>query len=237
MKRRSKNIERRKHPRFFPDKNNQPQVSFIFEDDAEISVEVVNISRGGMLASTQQMEHFLEIDRQKIKLIKIVPPNRPPFRCAGKLLRLHPIREDKTCYCAVEFTKLTDEDFSESTSATAESTPQNKTAVDLPLEQSEVELLQRIDSAANYLEQPHSEKATQLRQQVYESFSDIADHLPVEDKWLFFELLDEMISHRPLYPVELKADFLKISRQGIKARQALGARQRLGLIKKPTKPD
>ena len=104
-------IERRKFPRYYPDKKNQPRVTFIFDNGEKISVEVINISRGGMLASTTEMEHFLEMDQQKIKIIEIIPPDRKPFRCAGNLLRLHPMREDNRCYCAIEFRKIGEEDI------------------------------------------------------------------------------------------------------------------------------
>ncbi len=90
MKNSTASGERRKHPRFYPDHNNLPKVSFHFEDGEQLSVDLINISRGGMFVSTPQIEQFLESDHQQIKIIEIVPPQRAPFRCSGKLLRLLP---------------------------------------------------------------------------------------------------------------------------------------------------
>jgi len=223
-------IERRKFPRYYPDKKNQPRVSFIFDNGEKISVEVINISRGGMLASTTEMEHFLEMDQQKIKIIEIIPPDRKPFRCAGNLLRLHPMREDNRCYCAIEFRKIGEEDIKK------EHPRQGSNTDTRSAEQADLEIknkiLNRVSKASNYTKTEDQQRAMEIRKSVYNSFADITDHLSLEDKWWFFELLDEMKRREPDYHEALKEDFLNLCLKGLKNGPDQDNGTKLGLITK-----
>jgi hypothetical protein len=202
--------ERREHPRYFPDRDNLPEVRFIFEDGEKIAVEIVNISRGGLFGSTSSIEQFLEIDNHKIKTIEIIPRDKDPFRCAGKLLRLHPMREDDKCFCAVEFCKVDKEE------QVAEKSDvfQNKSAKE-PDHQIENEMITRVRNAENYLFISNKNQATKVRMAVYDSFCDITKNLSLEDKWWFYELLDEMKNRESNLPDELKQDFMKLYTEGL----------------------
>ena len=205
MKRGKSSAERRKHPRFFPDKENMPEVNFIFDDGEKISIDVVNISRGGMLASTSHMEIFLEMEHQKIKTIEIIAPDRQPFRCSGILLRVHPLLEDKKCYCAIEFSR-----FGEQTGIALAGEEIRKQNQKKERKNFESSILERVREAENYTKMIDHESSPEIRKNVYDSFSDIADKLSVEDRWWFFELLDEMKSREPSCPEDLKKDFLEL---------------------------
>ncbi len=196
--------ERRKYPRYYPGAENKPKVIFFLENGQQFSVEVVNISRGGMLASTPDMDYFLEMDHQKIKIIEIIPPNREPFRCAGKILRIQPILQDRTCYCAVEFRKLDAKLMNAALPGRQTKTEKKKKKT---LEQWEENIWQRVLAAGNYLQ---DKNAIEAQQQVYQNFSDITDHLSLEDRWWFFELLDEIKRLQPNIPDSLKSDFLTL---------------------------
>ncbi|NOZ61836.1 MAG: PilZ domain-containing protein [Calditrichaeota bacterium] len=201
----TKNLkERRKYPRYYPDQKNQPKVLFFLENGQQFSVDVVNISRGGMLASTPDMDYFLEMNHQKIKIIEIIPPNRKPFRCAGKILRIHPILEARACYCAVEFRKI---DAKLAQSTIPPKAPKSRATQEKEKKQWESNIWNRVLEAENYFRTP---QAADLQQRVYESFADITDHLSLEDRWWFFELLDEIKRQQPGVPEELKSDFLSL---------------------------
>ena len=219
--------ERREHPRYFPDKDNLPEVRFIFEDGEQISVEIVNISRGGLFGSTSSIEQFLEIDNHKIKTIEIIPRDKDPFRCAGKLLRLHPMREDNKCFCAVEFCKPENEEQATETSDVL----QNK-SVKEPDFQFENELIKRVRETENYLQFSNKNLAAKVRTAVYDSFSDITENLSLEDKWWFYELLDEIKNREPNIPGELKQDFVNICKIGLTNASFAGRNNvKLGIIK------
>ena len=228
MKRTKDLGERRKHQRFYPDQNNLPRVSFIFKNNEKVSVEVINISRGGMLASTTQMENFLDNDHQKIKLIEIFPPNRQPFRCAGKLLRLNALLEDEKCYCAVEFRKIDDKEKDDK--IYTEISAQNEPIIDLEKDNFSDEILTRVSEATNYIKIEDLEQAAEIRKQVYDTFSDITDHLSLEDRWWFFELLDEIISLQPDYPESLQNDFLNLCLIGLRNAAKNINQSKMGLV-------
>jgi len=227
MKQKKNSGERRQHPRFFPEKDNQPEVRFIFNDGEKVSVEVVNISRGGLLGSTSGIEQFLEMEHHKIKVIEIIPPNKEPFRCAGELLRLHPIQEDNRCFCAVEFCKIEDEDKKTEPEESLEPT----LVKDEVIANFEIEIIKRVKQAGNYLQDQNIEQATKMRKSVYNSFSDITKNLSLEDKWWFFELLDEIKTREPDLPEELKMDFIDLCKSGLKNSSKNEKRPKLGLVK------
>ena len=229
MKRKNDSGERRQHPRLFPDKDNHPQVSFIFNDGEKISVEVVNISRGGLLGSTSGIEQFLEIDHYKIKVIEIVPPNKKPFRCAGKLLRLHPLREENKCFCAVEFCKIGEDDQSTELDESLE-TQIIKTDAEINA-RFEAEMMRRVVQADNYLRDQNNAQVIKMRESVYDSFSDISKNLSLEDRWWFFELLDEIKSRGQNIPEELKQDFINLCKNGLQDFLKDEKRPKLGLVK------
>jgi len=229
MKQKKNSKERRQHPRFFPDEGNLPEISFIFEDGEKISVELINISRGGLFGSTAGIEQFLEIDHHKIKTIEILPPNKEPFHCAGKLLRLHPLREDNRCFCAVEFCKIGEEDQAtepEKSSAAL----QIKTAKKSDHQLDEL-ILRRAGKAENYQRLQDNKLAANARKVVYDSFADITENLPAEDRWWFFELLDEIKNREPNIPDELKQDFINICKIGLQKKSKQVKKVKLGLVK------
>lgn len=227
MKRTNDSGERRKYQRFYPDQDNLPKVSFFFDNDEKVSVEIINISRGGMLASTTQMENFLDNEHQKIKTIEIFPPNGQPFRCAGKLLRLYPLLEDEKCYCAVEFRKINNNE--KDSKINTEILAQNEPIVNLEKDNLADEILTRVYKVTNYLKIENVDQAAEIRKQVYDTFSDITDHLSLEDRWWFFELLDEIKSLQPDCPEALKIDFLKLCVTGQRNAQININKGRMGL--------
>ena len=52
---------------------------------------------------TSSIEHFLGIEDQNIDLVEIIFPDKEPFRCTGRILRLQPSTSENKCFCAVEF--------------------------------------------------------------------------------------------------------------------------------------
>ncbi|MFZ5517772.1 MAG: hypothetical protein ACOY90_14095 [Candidatus Zhuqueibacterota bacterium] len=216
-------FERRQNPRYYPDRKNQPKVSFIFNNGEKISIEVVNISKGGLLGYTSSIEQFLEIDHQRIDVIEIIFPERQPFRCSGKLLRLQPTREENKCFCAVEFS-LVGTDLNQNQVDVAqriEESQQPEKKIIIPDQQ----LLKRVERATNYMRVEDADRESEIRKSVYDSFDDITSKLSLEEKWWFFEIIDEMKRREPDCPEGLKRAYIKLCRIGIE--QSLGKHHKL----------
>ena len=222
MEQQKRIIERRQHPRYYPDMKNQPRVIFIFNNGENITINVVNISRGGLMGYTNSIEHFLGIEHQQINIIDITFPDKLPFRCSGTLLRLQPTREEIKCFCAVKFHQ---DGFDEN---------QNKINVADQIDKSQQimkkivipdkQFLLRVEKAKNYWEIEDSELESEIRKSVYDSFDDITVNLSLEEKWWFFEILDEMIRKEPNYPEGLKRAYINLCRTGMQ--QTLGKHHR-----------
>ena len=99
-------IERRRHPRYHPDRKNQPQVSFTLNGGDKHVIDVVNISQGGLLGYTHKNEHLGPVNHKRIKQIEISFPGKLPFHCSGELLRVKPTRERYKCFCAIQFDEI-----------------------------------------------------------------------------------------------------------------------------------
>ncbi len=209
MKHKQKLGERRKYPRYYPEPENHPEVSFIFDNGEKISVEIVNISRGGVLISTNEIEHFLDMDQQQIKMIEIVAPNKKPFRCAGELKRLQPVMEEKKCFCAVEFSRI--DDRKKQSGSVEEESPSERDPA-----QFVDKIFESVLQSQNYMKMKDRKQAEKIRQSIYDSFAEVTDHLTVEDRWWFYELLDEIKTRDPNFPDGLKNDFLKLCKIGLK---------------------
>ena len=76
-------------------------------------------------------------------------------------------------------------------------------------------ILSRIQQIENYVKIEEVEREVELRRIAYNSFDDITEHLTIEEKWWFFEMLDEMKRQEPNYSENLKRAFFKLYRTGL----------------------
>ena len=140
------------------------------------------------------------------------------------------MREDDKCFCAVEFCKLENEEENvkvEENSVTPAS--QNQIEND---SQIEFELLKRVKQADNYLITETNDEEIVKRKTVYDSFNDITKNLTIEDRWWFYELLDEIKSREPELPEALKIDFINLCKNGLVDISKGVEKPKLGLVKK-----
>ena len=126
-------------------------------------------------------------------------------------MRVQPSILENRCYCAVEF------DIPE---ALVDSTP---SIVDdeheVPHEQLDIPdhlFMKRVEQLENYTSIEDIDVETEIRLNAYNAFDDITSNLTVEEKWLFYEMLDEMMNVSPDYPDSLKRAFLNLCRTGLR---------------------
>jgi len=234
--------DRRKYPRYYPDAANMPAVNFTLNDNSIIVVNTINISKGGLMGYTSSIENFIGIQDQNIESIEIKFPGKESFRCAGRILRLQPSLNENKCYCAVEFCEVFTNDDIETIETTIiynpdepkNDIPDNDIEM-APLEIAEEEagmiykkqknsipdwkIMIRVQQIENYAYIDDAEKEIEARRQAYNSFDDITQYLTIEEKWWFFEMLDEMKRHEPNYPQNLKEAFVELYRTGIQQAQ------------------
>lgn len=207
-------IERREHPRYYPDRKNQPKVNFIFSGDDRIAVEVLNISKGGLYGYTSGANQFIRFGLPRINMIEISFPEKAPFRCSGKLLRVQPTREQNKCFCAIALDRLGIDEKKLQINVASEielaHRPRKKILVH------EQKFIERLKKAENYLHINDRAFSVIARRKAYDSFDDVTAKLTLEEKWWFYEIMDEMKRNEPEYPDSLKNAFLNLCRTGLK---------------------
>lgn len=206
-------IERRKHQRYYPDRKNQPQVHFLLNGGDKFSVDVVNISQGGLLGYTFNSEFLLGVNHQKITDVEIGFPGRPPFHCSGKIIRVKPSREKQKCFCAIQFEK-NGYDGNHDPLNIGEKIQQSLHPAKEVVIPDQI-FLDRVTNAENYFKIEDSLQASDVRKKVYDSFDDITSKLVLEEKWSFFEMVDEFKRCEPDYPEGLKQAFVNLCRVGM----------------------
>ncbi len=203
--------ERRKYPRYYLDNTNQPVVTFLINGSPRINLTVINISKGGLMGYTSSIEHFIGMEDHHIHHIEVAFPGQDAFRCSGQVLRVQPSVLENRCYCAIEF-DLPDEFIPDDPAVVSDQG-------DFPFEQLDIpdhQIMARIEKLEKYIDTQDIDLETQNRVAAYDAFDDVTMHLTIEEKWLFYEMLDEMIDVAPHYPDNLKRAFLNLCRTGLR---------------------
>lgn len=206
-------IERRRYPRYYPDRKNPLTVSFIFNDGEKRPVDIVNISCGGLFAHTQLLNQVGALPQQRVPAIEFSFPNRETFRCSGTILRVQPTRDPNKCFCAIQF-----DQFGHDERKNCIVVAQHIEALQKPIPKviiQEHQLLRRLQRSENYFKINDSQLQTSIRRAVYDSFDDVTVYLSLEEKYWFFEIIDEMKRQEPNYSDSLKRAFVNLCRTGI----------------------
>lgn len=207
--------ERRKYPRYYPDRKNQPQVSFGLNGYDKIPVDVINISQGGMLgymSNGNQLSRSIQIDK-KVNQIKITFPGKKPFCCSGKVLRVQPSRGFHKHFCAVQFDEI-GIDSNKNPIKIGERIDRSLRPADDVFIPDQI-FINRLREATNYPKTKNPGHEANLQISLYDSFDDITSNLSFEEKYWFFRIVDEMKKHEPEYPEKLKTSFLTLCRIGL----------------------
>ncbi len=209
--------ERRRHPRYYPDRQSTPKVNLAFNGNDRFSVDVINISRGGFLGYT--IDHDLTNNHhpQRIREIEIAFPGRSPFYCSGKLLRVSPSRVAMKSFCAVELDPLGFDHHRNQLDVgdQIEASLRPSKVIVIPDQM----LIDRLQQYPNYMKLSDPTLVDAVRKTVYDAFDDITNYLSLEEKWYFLQMIDELKRHEPDYPDDLKIAFVRMCRIGLELAQ------------------
>ena len=179
----------------------------------KFSVDVVNISQGGLLGYTFNHNFFSCDNQRKIKDVEIVFPGRLPFHCSGKLIRVQQSREQQKCFCAIQFDKNGYDEKQDQLNI-GEKIQQSLSPTEEIIIPDQI-FLDRVRDTENYFKIEDPPLASDVRKKVYDSFDDITSKLELEEKRSFFEMIDEMKRQEPDCPKGLKQAFINLCRIGV----------------------
>ncbi len=191
--------DRRRYYRLQPAPEAEPQVTFEFEKQT-LEVRLVNISPGGLLCYVDETVRVMMAE-MLIPKITIVLPHKKPVTYSGKVVRVQATSETGKQFCAVEFIRFDKKILHKGSK---------------PLHQAVAEIdnqifLQRLSTLQH---SPAASIVDELTQtiSIYDAFAVEAKRLPLEERWYFYEILDEMTRHQPEYPPALAQEFCRLCR-------------------------
>ncbi|NOY77910.1 MAG: PilZ domain-containing protein [Calditrichaeota bacterium] len=191
--------ERRRYYRLRPSMPEKILAEIFFLGNKHCTVQVVNLSPGGVLVyTTHCAEKFHKGDI--LPRIDLQFPHKSPITYAGEIVRLEPTGDPDAIYCAIKFEKFG--------GLTGTKIPSKK-AAKINTVQEEAIFLTRLRQAENYTNQDSIQDEIRMRTHVYESFRDITEHLRMEERWFFLEVLDELKRQEPAYSQGLLKEYLR----------------------------
>lgn len=216
-------IERRRYPRYYPDRKYPLSVALVFNGEEKLLVDIVNISCGGLFGYTQLFDQLVELPQSRVPTIEFRYPNRETFHCSGTILRVQPTRDNSKCFCAIQF-----DQFGHDEHKNCIVVAQQIEALQKPIPKviiQEQQLIRRLQRSENYFKINDAQRQTSIRRAVYDSFDDVTVYLSLEEKYWFFEIIDEMKRQEPNYSDSLKRAFVNLCRTGIE--QTIKYRQQM----------
>lgn len=192
--------ERRRYYRLQPSMPEKILAEIFFLGNTHCTAQVVNLSPGGILIyTTSSAEKFHKGDI--LPRIDLHVPHKSSVTYAGEIIRIEPTGDPKAIYCAIKFEKYG--------GITGVKVPSKKAIVADAI-RDEAIFLTRLRQTENYTHQDSIRDEIRMRTHVYESFRDIAENLRMEERWFFFELLDELKRQEPDYSPGLLKEYLRL---------------------------
>jgi len=192
--------ERRRYLRLQPTVEPEPQATFEMNSKT-FDVKVVNISPGGLLCYADKKLSDCQVETIIPKIVVKIH-NKKPVIYRGVIVRVQPSSEPKKQFCAIEFVENEQKVLKKGSKPLKQFLPDAADEI----------YLQRLQSYQNFLKASSIEEELSLRKVIYDGFQPESKKLPLEERWFFYEIIDEMKCREPQYPIELKHEFFRLCR-------------------------
>ncbi len=190
--------ERRSYYRLQPAVEPEPQATF--EVDGKIfDVKVVNLSPGGLLCYVNEKLTSITTDTFIPKIV-IKVADKKPVIYAGIIVRVQPTTEAQKKFCGIKFVKFGEKVLQK----------KNIPAKSFIMDADDEMFLQRLSSCKSYLRVSSIDEEIKMRKMIYDKFQQESENLPIDERWYFHEVVDEMKLREPDYPEGLKVEFLRL---------------------------
>jgi hypothetical protein len=186
----------------------RPSAAHLFVNDARIpAVTPLNFSAGGLLCAVELGDLALA-PGQKVDCVQLVFPQKPPLAFSGTVIRMEPQDQAQKYLCAIQFESMLSSDTVPSTDYDA-----NRLMRQIKAGEVSDALIQRLKFLPNYMQMSDPQKAANVREQVYASFSTVLGSLDPGERWWFGEVLDALKSMEPQYPFGLLEEYLRLCKK------------------------
>lgn len=200
-------VERRKNYRIHINElDPRLEVSVTLESGHTAKVKLINYSFGGILFYAPA--DFDARLHERVPQILFKFPNKPAVQFSGEFVRVD--RGEDKVFCAVSF----NEEALSQGHAHARDAQREQ-----PARNAREEWIDILQSLPNYMHDSTVDLYHDTLRLAYEKYSIVVKDFTVEEKWWFFELLDELKRREPDYPEPLLDEFITMC-EGSEARQA-----------------
>lgn len=165
-------------------------------------IEIINYSGVGLLCYIPVGSRLSKNDL--IPTIKLIFDRKEPVCLSGEIVRLE--KGEERYFCGIRF----GEPGTSRPSAERKEPPQNRRITD----EIRTKWLKELKAIPNYMHLNHSRDQILAERMAYERFSHITERLSIEERWWFFEMLDELKRKEPLYPQRLLDEFIAVCEWG-----------------------
>jgi len=192
--------ERRRYLRLQPMVEPEPRAAFEMNGKT-FDVKVVNISPGGLLCYADKKLSDCQVEKIIPKIVVKIH-NKKPVVYRGVIVRVQPSSEPKKQFCAIEFVENEQKVLKKGSKPLKQFLP----------DAADETYLLRLESHQSFLKAASLEEELRLRKATYDGFQPESKKLPLEERWFFYEIIDEMKCREPQYPTELKHEFFRLCR-------------------------
>lgn len=191
-------IERRKHYRIhLSELDPRLHVSIQLASGVQFEVKLINYSLGGVLFYANPA---LELTKgMPIPVVAFKFPNKPVVEFSGRLVRVDKSRDK--LFCAVVFDEM-------------EPKPTALQEFCSQMTGDQLKWVKLLESIPNYTRDSTVDLYHDGLRVGYEKFEKIVSAFPMEEKWWFYELLDELKRREPDYPPNLLEEFIRMCEYG-----------------------
>ncbi len=204
--------EKRQYYRLQPVVEPEPQASFEI-DGKTFDVKVVNLSPGGLLCYVDEKSTSFSPDILIPKIVVKIA-DKETVTYAGKIVRVQPTSGSQKKFCGVEFIK-----FGERVLDKDKGPPKP-----FNINTGDESFVERLESCKTFLKVSSIEEEIKTRKMIYDNFQTESERLPLDERWYFYEIIDEMKLREPNYSDGLKQEFLRLCR-GEERKQAVATKK------------
>ncbi|MFQ5630192.1 MAG: PilZ domain-containing protein [bacterium] len=194
-------VERREHYRIhLSELDPRLFVTITINSGMAQEVKLINYSLGGVLFYAEPSSNIKKGDSVPVIAFKF--PNKPVIEFSGKFIRVEKSRDK--LFCAVSFDEK-------------QKLPlqlQNQIDTELPLSPAKAAWIEIIKAIPNYTRDSTVDLYHDALRAGYEKFNRVVKDFRLEEKWWFFELLDELKRREPYYPKDLLDEFVSMCEKG-----------------------
>ncbi|MDQ7054714.1 MAG: PilZ domain-containing protein [candidate division KSB1 bacterium] len=200
-------LDRRRNYRIdVPDSDIPVRGELQLVDGTVIPVEVINYSVSGLFCYGPRDLPLQEND--VLDRIRLLFRRKPTVEFSGEVVRIQ--KNADNVFCGIRF-------FDRSRKPAAAPAPQKTRKPGEITDEMKSRWIDKIHSVPNYFRVSNIDEQMKAERIAYSAFEDLTENFTVEERWWFYEMLDELKRKEPFYPPRLLHEFILVCEYGYSA--------------------